>query len=318
MLKKYISKFTIDILPSIVATIVGAYIVNHYIIPKASPDKPAAAVASTPDGKAPETAAAAKASTAKASTDKASTATAKAATATPAETSSDVANIPDQTPAKTKGMDKPLVEKASIDKSEKSETASLPIEQRRHQPVPRDNKAVAKVTPAPVTPAAVAPALATVGTAPANDSSADERRDANDLARAAIERLNRSEPRTQEAARTPEASHAPEAARLQETPRVQEVVRTVPAQPQQMQQLPPPIVVATPSIENPNVELQASDQQSGSRRPRPPGDIPTALPLDLQANAMGTPRPERTNVAEDMLSAAKSVFNSVIPHPFDR
>ncbi len=50
MLHKYLSKFTIDILPSILATIVGAYIVNHYIIPKASPDRPAAAVASTPAG----------------------------------------------------------------------------------------------------------------------------------------------------------------------------------------------------------------------------------------------------------------------------
>src|SRR3954468_3329542 len=46
MLKKYISKFTIDILPSVLATIIGAYIVNHYIVTK--PDAPAAAVASTP------------------------------------------------------------------------------------------------------------------------------------------------------------------------------------------------------------------------------------------------------------------------------
>lgn len=297
MLKKYISKFTIDILPSIIATIVGAYIVNHYIIPKAGADRPAAAAAAVPDGKAPAS---------------------KAATARPAETSSDVANVPDATAAKTKGIDKPVVEKASIDRSDKSETASLPTDQRRHQPAPRDTKAVAKVTPAPVTPAAVAPALATVGTAPANDSSAEERRDANDLARAAIERLSRTEPRAQEAARTPDTSRAPEAPRLQETPRVQEVVRTVPAQ--QMPQLPPPIVVATPSIENPNVGPQTPAQQaeqSGFRRPRPPGDIPTPLPMDIQASA-GTPRPERTNVAEDVLSAAKSVFNSVIPHPFDR
>lgn len=300
MLKKYISKFTIDILPSIIATIVGAYIVNHYIIPKAGADRPAATAAAVPDGNAPAS---------------------KAATARPAETSSDVANVPDQTPAKTRVIDKPVVEKANIDKSDKSETASLPTDQRRHQPTPRD-KAVAKVTPAPVSPAAVAPALATVGTtAPANDSSADERRDANDLARAAIERLSRSEPRTQEAVRTPEAPRVPEAPRFQETPRVQEVVRTVPAPAQQMPQLPPPIVVATPSIENPNVEPQTPAQQaeqSGFRRPRPPGDIPTPLPMDLQASAAGTPRPERTNVAEDVLSAAKSVFNSVLPHPFDR
>src|SRR3954453_378050 len=47
MLKKYISKFTIDILPSVLATIIGAYIVNHYIVSK--PDAPAAAVASQPN-----------------------------------------------------------------------------------------------------------------------------------------------------------------------------------------------------------------------------------------------------------------------------
>ena len=45
MIKKYLSKFTIDILPSIIATIVGAYIVTHYINPKDSGAKPAASAA---------------------------------------------------------------------------------------------------------------------------------------------------------------------------------------------------------------------------------------------------------------------------------
>ncbi len=190
MLHKYLSKFTIDILPSILATIVGAYIVNHYIIPKASPDRPAAAVASTPAEPKPDT---------------------KAATAKPAENSADLANLPESAPAKA--GDKPVVEKASI---EKPEAATTP-EPRRHQPALRE-KAAAKPAPAPAAPA---PVLATVGTAPAANASADERRDANDLARAAIERLNRSEPRPQEAARAPETPRAPEA------PRVQEAARTV-------------------------------------------------------------------------------------------
>ncbi len=56
-------------------------------------------------------------------------------------------------------------------------------------------------------------------------------------------------------------------------------------------------------------------ERSEARRIRPPGDIPTPQPMDLQADAAGTPRSERTNVAEDVLSAAKSVFNSVIPAP---
>ena len=48
MLKKYVSKFTIDILPSVLATIIGAYIVNHYIVAKPA-DAPVAAAVSTPD-----------------------------------------------------------------------------------------------------------------------------------------------------------------------------------------------------------------------------------------------------------------------------
>ncbi len=72
---KYISKFTVDILPSIVATIVGAYIVNHYIVPKAA--GPVAATASSAD---PKDAAAAKVTN---------------ASIKPAETTADVANVPD-------------------------------------------------------------------------------------------------------------------------------------------------------------------------------------------------------------------------------
>lgn len=277
MLKKYFAKFTIDIMPSILATIVGAYIVNHYIAPKSDPAQPAAAVASVPDAdaKAPGNKAAAK----------------------PAETSADVASIPDG----AKASEKAPVEKASIDKSETAE--------RRHQA--SREKAVTKAAPA--TPAAVAPALATVGTAPSDTAAIERRdRDANDLARAAIERLSREQARPQEAARAPDVPH------------VQEAMRTAPAQSpsvQSMQQLPPPIIVATPSIENPNLGQQQAPvqqaDQSDIRRLRPPGDIPAPMPVDLQADASAPPR-DRTNVAEDVLSAAKSVFHSVIPKPFDR
>ncbi len=37
---KYVSKFAMDILPSVVATIIGAYIVNHYIVTKPGADTP--------------------------------------------------------------------------------------------------------------------------------------------------------------------------------------------------------------------------------------------------------------------------------------
>jgi hypothetical protein len=80
-----------------------------------------------------------------------------------------------------------------------------------------------------------------------------------------------------------------------------------------MQQLPPPIVLATPSAESFG---QPQTERFDSRRPRPPGEIPTAMPVDLQADASSSHR-DRTNVADDVLSAAKSVFHTVT-RPFDR
>src|ERR1700687_4097966 len=47
---KIVSKFAMDILPSVVATIIGAYIVNHYIVTR--PDAPVAAAVSPADPKA--------------------------------------------------------------------------------------------------------------------------------------------------------------------------------------------------------------------------------------------------------------------------
>src|SRR4051795_4439618 len=105
MLKKYISKFTIDILPSVLATIIGAYIVNHYIVTK--PDAPAAAVAASPES-------------------------AKAGTRP--ETAPDVAGMPGAG-VKAKGVsEKALLEKTASDRpaaaDQPAETASLPAERR--------------------------------------------------------------------------------------------------------------------------------------------------------------------------------------------
>ena len=40
----YLKKFAVDIFPSVAATVIGAYIVNHYIVSKPGADAPAAAV----------------------------------------------------------------------------------------------------------------------------------------------------------------------------------------------------------------------------------------------------------------------------------
>jgi hypothetical protein len=57
----------------------------------------------------------------------------------------------------------------------------------------------------------------------------------------------------------------------------------------------------------------AAARNDDPRRPIPPADIPTP-PLDLRADAAPEPSARgHTNVAEDVLSAAKSVFHAVLP-----
>lgn len=270
---KYVSKFALDILPSVVATIIGAYIVNHYIVAKPA-EAPVAAAVSTSDP----------------------------AKADP-KPSESVAALP-EAGVKAKGIsERAVLEKTATEKpavvDKPADTAGGPAEPRRHQPVLRE-KAVAKAvqTPTPATApveAAVAP---------------EEKRDANDLARAAIERLrgtNEASPRAQEAVRIPDARQAPEAH-----------VASVPA----VQPLPPPIMVSAPNTEASNpatgsVPIKppyATARIDDPRRPTPPADIPSSLPpVDLRAEATLPPPRERTSVADDVLSAAKSVFHAVLP-----
>ncbi|WP_375414741.1 hypothetical protein [uncultured Bradyrhizobium sp.] len=269
MLKKYVSKFTIDILPSVLATIIGAYIVNHYIVAK--PDAPATAVASTPETKkAP-----------------------------------DIAGIP-ESGVKAKGIsEKALLEKTASERpvvaDRPSEGAGLSVEPRRVQP---HDKPASKSAPAAAAIAAPPPASAPVEAA----AAPEQKRDANDLARAAIERLrgtNEASPRVQEAVRSPELLH-------QDAPRA---VTAAPVQP-----LPSPIMVSTPRTESTNLPTGSlaikppygSAQVDDPRRPTPPADIPSQ-PLELRAEAAETAPRERTSVAEDVLSAAKSVFHAVLP-----
>jgi len=297
---KYVSKFTLDVLPSLLATVIGAYIVNHYIVAK--PDAPAVAAVSSTDPKAE----------AKAS-----------------GTPSDVASVPepgvrakgiseksvsDKTAVEKATVEKPAVEKPAVEKpAEKSadkpaETASIPAETRRHQPVPRERTAARTVAP-PVQPSA--PAVVPVVAAPPAEAATagEDHRDANDLARAAIERLrgvNDNAPRAQEATRAPDSParvvSAPpaEASRAASTPAVRP--------------LPPPIMVSTPAageqVKQPYADGARTDD---ARRPTPPADIPLSQPLDLRAEAADPSTRAHKNVAEDMLSAAKSVFHAVLP-----
>ncbi|WP_076861250.1 hypothetical protein [Bradyrhizobium mercantei] len=289
----YLKKFVMDILPSVAATIIGAYIVNHYIVAK--PDVPAtAAVTAAVDPKADPKAAA------------------KPATV--------VSSLP-EAGVKAKGMsERTLIERSAAEKAtvtekpaEKSadpksadskpdapaDTASIPADTRHHPAAP---KAVAKVTP----PAAPQPAAPATSAAPAEAAATpEENRDANDLARAAIERLRKERP--QEAART-------DLARL---PEAQRPAATTSA----IRPLPPPIMVSNPSTDNADQSAQprppyaASAQDSN--RLTPPADIPVPViqaPLDLRAEAvMPAPKNERTSVTDDMFSGMKSMFHAVLP-----
>jgi hypothetical protein len=291
---KYLTKFALDVLPSVVATILGAYIVNHYINAKSDADAPAAAVASTADpknqkidpklvdvAKIPEPGVKAKGISERAMIE-------KSASEGPAEVKPVEVKPAENKPAENKPAEvKP------------AETATAPAEPRRAPPA--REKALAKATPNP----AAAP-VATANSAPAAEANAtpEERRDANDLARAAIERLRGATANSQEATRQPQ--------RGQDSTQD----RTIGASP--VRPLPPPIAVAAPPADGNNFgspPYTASIRNDDPNRPTPPAEIPSPPPLDLRAaaNEAATAKERAKAVAQDMLSAAKSMFHTVLP-----
>jgi hypothetical protein len=328
MLKKYISKFAMDIFPSVAATIIGAYIVNHYIA-KPSADAPAAAAVSPAQAKkSPATAAVTHSSEVKSSESKSSET--GAAETRAAETFGETASVPEPG-VKARGIsEKTIAEKAAAEKAaaaekwpiekpaEKlgdrpAETASISVEPRRRALQPRE-RLTAKPVSAPVQ--TIAPVAVPTNVSPPLEpapAQEEQRRDANDLARAAIARLRGGDasPRAQDASRALDAS------------RITEQSRAVPAPP--VTPLPPPITVFAPAGEN--FETSAGSRMSapeagaqrgdGFARPTPPADIPAiasaSRPLDLHAEVIEQGTRERTTVAEDVLSAAKSVFKAVLP-----
>ena len=259
----YVKAFTMQVVPSVAATIIGAYIVNHYIVaPRTNPDAPPAASSAAHSRSAAKPATAAK----------------------PADGTGDVANLP-EAGVKARGIsekglleknaaaEKAVVEKpAEKDKTadKPAETASIPAEPRRHPAAPsrepREKAAAVRViplTPSPPaasTPAAPAPAVAVPASTPAAEAAPEERRDANDLARAAIERLRTGDgaPRTPVAVRATEPARG-EAAKNPESPRAAEPSN--PAMAPALRPLPPPIMVSAPPSET---------ADPATPRPRPP------------------------------------------------
>jgi len=295
MITKFLQKYILEVIPSIVATVVGAYIVTHYINAKPDNDKPAAAV-STPaspakaadvtpptDDSAQQKAkadAAAKAAAEKLAAEKAASEKLAAEKAAAAErVAADRAEAARKAAAEKLALEKAAAEKREAERREKE-------------------RQVAKATPV----------------APATDFNATPNAgpDANVLARAAIERLRaeqKPEPsRAPERSRPAPAAYTPPSPSLPAetqgiappSPREAAIVPTTPA---------PPIAI-TPLPSSTVTDSPVADVQSSSRIV-PPADIPG--PSD-QPRPKDTKDDSASSMASDVVSAAKSAFQSVLPH----
>ena len=312
MLKTLFSKYFLEVIPSIVATVVGAYIVTHYISARSDAEKPKAAVSAPAEaskGAAPQTLKSdegtkesAKAEAARLKAEKLALEKAAAERAA-ADRAENARRAAEKLAGEKAAAEKAANEKAAAEKlaAEKAASEKAAAEKRERE------RTVAKAT-------AATPAPTDVSVAP--------ERDANDLARAAIERLRNAGPRSGEM-RSPEPPRAPDPVRAEENVKPQQdrgkvnsaVYAPAAAVPQPpMQPLPPAVNVAPAPTETavtapPSAPFpRPVDETRGedSARLSPPADIPPRS-LDLRA------RERDRSVAEDVVSAARSVFQAVIP-----
>lgn len=305
MIKKLFTKYFLEVVPSIVATVVGAYIVTHYINAKSEADKPKAAIAA-PAGTSKDAAP----QTLKGDDKAAKTESAK----------SEAARLK----AEKLALEKAAAERAASDRVENAKKAAekLAAEKAATEKAAAEKAAVEKLASdkaaAERRERAVAKAAPVALPSPETNAAPDDKRDANDLARAAIERLRNATPRPSESHRAPDAAavRVEEPARQQERAKINSVV-FAPAATQQppVQPLPPAVTVAPPPSEAAIVappapfptpmdspDVRATD----ASRPMPPADIP---PRSLDSRAEGRGH----SVAEGVVSAAKSVFQAVLP-----
>lgn len=254
----YLSKFVLQMLPTISATVIGAYIVATWINPKTPAD--AARIAARSQAH-------------------------EAAKALPAE---DRPAQDEAAPAEVKSLD--AAEDAGPVKA-----ASAP-----------DNIRIIPIVkqPAPAINASVS--VPAAETAPAQ--AVDQRRDANELARAAIQRL-RGGSETVRTAEEPAKPVAP-AVRVQHARVAPEASQALPAAPTaSAPPLPPAVSIPAPRYP----QSEAADQASPTEpdRPTPPGEIPLARPpVNLQASQRMAENP---SLADDFLSATKSFFRAITP-----
>jgi hypothetical protein len=298
MIKKFLSKYLLEVIPSIVATVVGAYIVTHYINAKPDAGKPPAAVSSPAPAEAllspPNKSDAAAAAKAEAAAKSAAKAAAERAAAS--EKAAAAKAVAEKAAAEKVASEKEAARKAERLASEKREAEKREAE--RHEAEKREHeRALAKAAPA---------AKPSLDAKPVMESAVTP--DANDLARAAIARLRAEQPVAGPAVKKmPEQPVAPviatpasQPAAVPATPapapmREAVVVPTEPAPPAAVMPLPTASIDTAPPV----ADVNAS-------RLVPPADIPSR-PVDLR------PKDDDSSVASDMMSAAKSAFQSVLP-----
>src|ERR1700761_3120044 len=116
----YLKKFSLEILPSVAATVIGAYIVNHYISrPTTATEPPTAAVVAPADTKNPQSAA-----------------------TKPADQSSDVAGIPEPG-VKAKGIsERAMIEKLASERPAQVKPDAKPAEVKQTEANAADAKLV--------------------------------------------------------------------------------------------------------------------------------------------------------------------------------
>ena len=300
---KYVSKIAMDILPSVVATIIGAYIVNHYIVARPAADAAGGGCGSSAEpkkadregrfrsrprhppslGNLPEPGVRAKGISEKAH-----------AREDRRRKAGRVAEKPSTVESRRE-----VRRQAGGDREHSCRsaprTSAAPARKDGRQEVRRPRgRAAAVATPAVVAAPNTAP--------PVEAAIAAEDRDANDLARAAIERLRGTTRLRRARRKLPASGSAPcrRARRCQHPPRG----RCQPVRP-----LPPPIMVSTPPADR----FDAAPGSSRSRptrpqrrrddphRPTPPADIPDRAAAARSAGrgggcrrAANTPRSPKT------------------------
>ncbi len=188
---------------------------------------------------------------------------------------------------------------------------------------PVQSSAAPAAAPAPTAPVAVTTPVAPVEAAAVAPAPAapEERRDANDLARAAIERLRANGDASPRAAETARVHEQPKEALSKEAPKVVNApaVAHAPVAAPALRPLPPPIMVSGPPASEPFGQAPSQPrppyvEAANPNRPVPPADIPVSRPLDLRADmAEPSVRDRATAAAEDALSTAKSLFHAVLP-----